>query len=131
MRPSVAIVLVVALCARHAAAQDTGAEDYRAACAVCHGVGGRGDGPMVDELMRRPADLTVLSHGNDGAFPYWRVFETIDGRYEVGSHGDREMPVWGERFLEEATAVHGPKGGESAATDRIHALAGYIQSLQR
>ncbi|TIU04004.1 MAG: cytochrome C, partial [Mesorhizobium sp.] len=46
------------------------------------------------------------------------------------SHGDREMPVWGRQFLEEDAKVYGPSGGEVVMTERIHNLAGYIETLQ-
>jgi putative copper export protein/mono/diheme cytochrome c family protein len=35
-----------------------GAPLFSENCAVCHGAGGRGDGPMADKLPVRPADLT-------------------------------------------------------------------------
>ena len=76
-----------------------GQAEYLNSCAVCHGVDGKGNGPLRDLLMKRPADLTRLSKRNGGTFPYSRVFATIDGRYAVPSHGDREMPVWAASFL--------------------------------
>jgi hypothetical protein len=40
----------------------------------------------------RLADLTVLAKNNNGAFPYNRVYEMIDGRNStISSHGTREM----------------------------------------
>jgi hypothetical protein len=86
---------------------------------------------LTDELMKRPADLTRLAQRNGGSFPYQRVFAVIDGRFDVSSHGDREMPVWGRQFLEEDAKVYGPSGGEVVTTERIHNLTGYIESLQR
>ena len=32
---------------------------FRATCATCHGVGGRGDGPAADGLSVRPSDLRI------------------------------------------------------------------------
>ena len=108
-----------------------GQAEYLNSCAVCHGPEGKGDGPLAEELMTRPADLTVLSKKNKGRFPYHRVFAVIDGRYIVPGHGTREMPVWGRQFLEEDVKVFGPSGGEIVTTERIHELAGYLESLQR
>lgn len=108
-----------------------GLAEYLNSCAVCHGPDGKGDGPLAEELMTRPADLTVLSKKNKGVFPYHRVFAVIDGRYIVPGHGTREMPVWGRQFLEEDVKVFGPSGGEIVTTERIHELAGYLESLQR
>lgn len=108
-----------------------GQAEYLNSCAVCHGLEGKGDGPLGDVLRKRPADLTRLSEKNGGAFPYSRVFATIDGRYAVQGHGEREMPVWGRQFLEEDAKLYGPSGGEIVTTERIHNLAGYIERLQR
>ncbi|TPL13031.1 cytochrome c [Mesorhizobium sp. B2-4-11] len=115
-----------------AAAQDMsyGQAEYLNSCAVCHGLEGRGDGPLRDLLIKRPADLTQLSRRNGGTFPYSRVFATIDGRYVLPSHGEREMPVWGRQFLKEDAKVYGPDGGEVVTTERVHNLAGYIATLQ-
>lgn len=131
-------IAVLALAHGQGAAQEPsfgeaeyGKAEFMDSCAVCHGVDGKGDGPMADELRKRPADLTRLSERNGGEFPYWRVFAVIDGRYIVPGHGDREMPIWGRQFLEKDAKVYGPNGGEIVTTERIHELAGYVQSLQR
>jgi mono/diheme cytochrome c family protein len=103
-----------------------GEVEYLNSCAVCHGLGGRGDGPLSELLLKHPDDLTHLSERNGGGFPYSKVFATIDGRYAISSHGDRVMPVWGQQFLEEDARTYGPSGGEVVTTERIHNLAGYI-----
>lgn len=115
-----------------AAAQEMsyGEAEYINSCAVCHGLEGKGDGPLRDMLRKRPADLTHLAKRNGGAFPSSRVFAIIDGRYAVSGHGDREMPVWGRQFLEDDAKSYGPSGGEVVTTERIHNLAGYIETLQ-
>ena len=134
-----AVALILGLAAAPLRAQEAqpqeaggyGEAEYRDSCAACHGLDGRGGGALAGELRTSPSDLTLLAEGNGGEFPYWRVFAVIDGRYVVAGHGDRDMPVWGRHFLDEETPVFGPRGGELAATERIHALAGYIASLQR
>ena len=108
-----------------------GEAEYLNSCAVCHGLEGRGDGPLGDELVRRPVDLTTISRRNGGTFPYAHVYAVIDGRYAVPSHGEREMPVWGRQFLEDDAKLYGPAGGEIVTSERIHNLAGYVQTLQR
>jgi mono/diheme cytochrome c family protein len=108
-----------------------GEAEFLASCAACHGEDGRGGGPIAGDLVRRPADLTVLARDNAGAFPYYRVFAVIDGRYLVAGHGDREMPVWGRQFIEGDTRMFGPQGGELITTERIHELTSYIESIQR
>lgn len=108
-----------------------GQAEFLNSCAACHGEDGRGRGPIAGDLLKPPADLTLLTRGNDGAFPYYRVFAVIDGRYLVQGHGEREMPVWGRQFIEEDARTFGKHGGELITTERIHELTRYIESLQR
>ncbi|MCP4203557.1 MAG: cytochrome c, partial [bacterium] len=75
--------------------QVLGALSYRIHCLNCHGSSGTGNGPMAELLKIVPADLTRLAARNDGEFPAQRIYQTIDGRQELASHGSREMPVWG------------------------------------
>jgi mono/diheme cytochrome c family protein len=103
---------------------DPGSQLFRAHCAPCHGTTGRGDGPLADQLRRTPPDLTQFATRNGGVFPSERVHAIIDGR-GVRSHGDREMPVWGDVFK-------GVQGGPSAetVTARIAAIVRYLQGIQ-
>lgn len=73
----------------------SGADEYYRLCAVCHGEGGRGDGPMARVLKTPPPNLTLLAKNNGGHFPFIRLLEIIDGRGMIEVHGSREMPVWG------------------------------------
>ena len=77
---------------------DIGKVEYQSSCAACHGVDGKGAGPLATRLKNKPADLTLIAKLNRGVFPVDRVYETIDGREDVKSHGPREMPVWGFRY---------------------------------
>ncbi|MFN3548704.1 MAG: c-type cytochrome [Mesorhizobium sp.] len=108
-----------------------GEAEFLNSCAACHGDDGRGGGPIAGDLLKPPTDLTLLTRNNDGAFPYYRVFAVIDGRYLVPGHGDREMPVWGRQFIEDDARMFGTHGGELITTERIHELTSYIQSIQR
>ena len=74
----------------------SGADEYYRLCAVCHGEGGHGNGPMSRMLKTPPPNLTLLAKSNGGQFPFLRVLEMIDGRNMIEVHGSREMPVWGE-----------------------------------
>ena len=74
----------------------SGAFEYYRLCAVCHGEGGRGDGPMARVLKTPPPNLTLLAKNNGGHFPFLRVLEMIDGRSMIEAHGSRDMPIWGE-----------------------------------
>lgn len=125
-------VAAAALLIRGAAAQEMsyGQAEYLNSCAVCHGTRGKGDGPMADELQKRPADLTRLSDKNGGVFPALRVYATIDGRFVVPAHGDRDMPIWGRQFLEEDRETYGQEEGEAISSQRIEKLTRYIETLQ-
>lgn len=78
-----------------------GQQEYQAYCATCHGIQGKGDGPMSTILTVVPADLTQIRKKNNGEFPFWRVYKIIDGRDMVRGHGARGMPVRGAYFLSE------------------------------
>jgi mono/diheme cytochrome c family protein len=52
-------------------AQDTdlGISLYRLGCAVCHGIDGKGKGPLSEQLKAAPPDLTVLAKKITEYFP--------------------------------------------------------------
>jgi len=81
-----------------------GKNDYGKFCADCHGATGKGDGKFAKSLKRAPGDLTKLSENNKGVFPTLRIYDVIDGRIEVMTHGKRDMPVWGNVFTDELIA---------------------------
>ena len=64
-----------------------GADEYRVSCMSCHGVGGKGNGPMAKVLKVQPSNLTTIAKSNEGIFPLDRVFRTIDGRHGVTDTG--------------------------------------------
>jgi mono/diheme cytochrome c family protein len=102
----------------------SGPELFKTHCATCHGAEGRGNGPLASALRQTPTDLTELSKRNGGTFPGVRVRRLIDGR-DVESHGDREMPVWGDAFR----STRDGRSAEMAAA-RIAALVDYLASIQ-
>ncbi|MBW6507599.1 MAG: c-type cytochrome [Rhodobacteraceae bacterium] len=57
----------------------TGAADYAAYCAACHGPGGKGDGARAYGLAKPPPDLTTIAVRNQGAFPRAQVMTQIWG----------------------------------------------------
>ena len=115
--------MVVGLNARASAQNvEVGKTQYQSSCASCHGIGGKGDGPVSKELKTPPADLTLLAKNNNGVFPYDMVYQMIDGRNtSVASHGTREMPVWGYRF--------GPPQA-FRFKNRILAVIDYLRTIQ-
>lgn len=124
------------------AEEDTiGSDEYRISCMSCHGVGGEGNGAIAKFLTVKPTDLTQLAKNNGGqypnlkagAYPFLRVYQVIDGRTEVGAHGERAMPVWGNRYLADQPAGYSSYGGqyEKVVRGRILELVYYIQSIQQ
>ena len=109
-----------------------GEAEFNNSCASCHGSDAKGAG-FLTRLFRGidPGDLTQLAKNNDGQFPSERVFEVIDGRAEVAAHGDRKMPVWGERFWETAMSKYGPEDfNEQRAQNRVRELVVYLEAIQ-
>jgi len=86
---------------------------------------------MAEFLIKEPSDLTVMSKNNEGEYPFFRVYQTIDGRILIPGHGDRDMPIWGMRYLEEDAMRYGNFGGEDVVRARILQLVYYIQMLQQ
>jgi mono/diheme cytochrome c family protein len=101
----------------------SGEEMFNTYCAVCHGKGGKGDGPAASEFKIPPANLTLLAANNNGKFPADHVAETIrTGPRDAKAHGSKDMPVWGTIFSS--------MGGPEQVDQRIHNLTTYVESLQ-
>ena len=112
--------------ARDARAQsEDGGAVFKTYCASCHGANGRGTGPVAIFLRVPPADLTQIARRNKGAFPADQVYRIIDGRQSVKTHGNSQMPVWGDAF-----SKSGGGTDEKAVSARIRALVTFIESIQ-
>ena len=130
MRGSAAVALTLlslaAACARELGPPPEGREVYLRHCASCHGVDGKGDGPVAAELRTPATDLTMIAL-RYGRFDERAVAAAIDGRRTVAAHGPREMPVWGAIFEEELE-----REPYSARTGllRTFDLVEYLRSIQ-
>ena len=107
-----------------------GMVEYEIACMPCHGVEGRGDGPLAHSLKVTPADLTKITKVNRGEFPSKKIAEIIDGRAAVAAHGARDMPVWGDRYRVATEAGENPAEVEARARAQITALVRYLEAIQ-
>jgi len=104
--------------------------DYQTFCAGCHGAGGKGDGPVADDLARRPADLTTIAARNGGVFPRVAVMSTIDGYTRRDQHGSA-MPEMGPLIEEgELVLVDTGDGVMTPTPARLVALAAYLETIQ-
>jgi mono/diheme cytochrome c family protein len=97
---------------------------YKAYCASCHGLDGKGSGPAASAMKQPLPDLTQLSKKNGGKFPTDHVSSVINGDANSPAHGSAEMPVWGPVFMKVSQSHVGQ------VQQRVHNLADYIQSLQ-
>lgn len=114
-------------------ALDQGRADFIHLCAPCHGESGKGDGPQVSHLQKKPVDLTLITQ-RYGRFPEDRVFETIAGIDMPEGHGTREMPSWGDVFISQgigaSTKIEDAMKVSDDASRRIAGLMHYIESIQ-
>jgi mono/diheme cytochrome c family protein len=119
---------------------DPGKAEYHSSCASCHGIDGKGNGPVGADLKVPPSDLTVLARKNNGVFPFNSVSEIIDGRKAVIAHGTRDMPIWGDRYAPEPTKGLIPRPSENILSlfldpeaivrMRILAVIDYLNRIQ-
>jgi mono/diheme cytochrome c family protein len=131
------LVLAIACCGSAAMAQpavfDPGKQEFSENCASCHGLDGKGNGPMGELLRKSPPDLTLLAKQNKGVLPINRLYTVVDGA-GVPSHGSRDMPVWGREYqVEGAQQMREARGRYDSAElvrARILVLLEYISRIQ-
>ena len=101
-----------------------GKQMYVEFCASCHGMNGRGHGPVSNTLKTPPVDLTVLSRNHHGVYPGTHVMTVLDFGSNVPAHGTADMPVWGPTLGK----ISLPNSEERML--RISNLSRYLKSLQ-
>ncbi|MCB1379264.1 MAG: hypothetical protein KDK89_13005 [Alphaproteobacteria bacterium] len=130
------VALAVSACtAGIVKADDTSAaDDFRTFCAPCHGTGAKGDGPAGKALRVPPPDLTRIAQRHGGDFPEQAIFDVVAGLDMPDSHGSREMPIWGDRFVTDAVgtslSLEEAHDAGVAAEARIRKLLDYLKSIQ-
>ena len=104
----------------------SGSEMYRAHCAVCHGLDGKGNGPAASAMKSQPTDLTQLARKHDGKFPANSVASALKfgSGSGAGAHGSAQMPVWGPLFQSL------DKFNDTVVQQRVSNLINYIETLQ-
>ena len=99
--------------------------DFEENCAPCHGKSGMGEGKMAGLLTAKPPDLTRIAKRNGGEFPFWKIYETVDGETPSQAHQLSPMPIWGNRFRDQGeSGVHPP------FYVRILLITQYLESIQ-
>jgi hypothetical protein len=106
---------------------------YQWYCEFCHGMKGKGDGPMSASLTVKPADLTQIRKKHGGKFPFWETYRRIEGedgsQQEVRGHGSRVTPIWGAVFKRQKKQ-QGAHLQEEFVIGRLLSLMYYLESVQ-
>ena len=105
------------------AAVERGRVLFEQHCAVCHGKGGKGDGPAASAMTRQPTNVTLMQKRH-GAFFAAQAESAIRGTDPVVAHGAPGMMVWGAIFRAHA------RGDEAAVDARIRDLVAFMESIQ-
>lgn len=101
-----------------------GKQMYGSYCASCHGVDGKGTGPVAKALKTQPADLTALAKTNGGKFPAAHIVSVLQFGAAISAHGAVEMPAWGPVL----GSMNQTTPQERAL--RISNLSRFLQSIQ-
>jgi mono/diheme cytochrome c family protein len=114
---------------------ETGKANYENSCASCHGINGKGHGPISSQLKALPSNLTLLAKKNNGVFPFHKVYEVIDGRQAVLAHGPRDMPIWGLRYRPSdvekmQNPASSPFDPDAVVRARILSIVDYLNQIQ-
>lgn len=96
-------------------------------CAPCHGVDGKGSGPVTSQLVQKPVDLTMLQKNNGGKFPSAHLVAIIQFGPDVpAAHGTKDMPIWGPILGK----MDNGGSNQTVQNLRISNLENYIRSIQ-
>lgn len=130
MKQATAILFTLLVVQTAAQAQDAnvGGELFETHCSVCHGLDGRGNGPLAPALLLEPPSLLDLVKRHDG-FPSERVITRIDGRDPLVSHGS-PMPVYGPFFEGDDTVLKTGSGQPIFTSRPIADLVAYLKKIQ-
>jgi mono/diheme cytochrome c family protein len=103
-----------------------GATIFHNYCAPCHGLDGRGKGPVSGALRDVVPDLTTLSERHGNTFPVAHIRNTVMfGNDEVmRAHGSKQMPIWGPAF-------HEIEFDQDLGNVRLENVTRYLESIQR
>jgi mono/diheme cytochrome c family protein len=101
-----------------------GKDLYVAYCASCHGMDGKGKGPVASALKTAVPDLTQVAKRKGGKFDVANLEKFILGEGEMkASHGSADMPVWGPVFRK-------VEKDQDLGLVRVRAVVEYLKQLQ-
>ncbi len=119
---------VLTACAAAEPEPPSGRQLFLDNCASCHGMSGKGDGPLAAGLPRPPTDLTGLST-SDATFPTAHVMTHVDGYLRRGRPGE-VMPEFSAALDGPTVHVDTGDGILSPAPQPLVALSAYLATLQ-
>ena len=108
----------------HKTAATSVVQMYTSYCAPCHGIDGRGHGPLAPALRQQPANLTLLSRSHQGHYPDARIVSVVQFGAGQSTHGAAAMPAWGPILAKMNQANHQDR------LLRLSNLSRYLDSLQ-
>jgi mono/diheme cytochrome c family protein len=103
------------------------AQMYKDYCSACHGMEGKGDGPVGRFLKEPPADLRTLAQRNNGKYPADYVAAILRFGTDSAAHGTSDMPIWGPVFRAQKDKQKNKRGSDL----RIQDLTEFVESLQQ
>jgi mono/diheme cytochrome c family protein len=103
----------------------SGAYAYRTYCASCHGIDGKGDGPLAESLRFHPPDRSLVAKRNGGEYPAEKILRIVDGRKSLPGHGGPDMPIWGDAFRNAETGYDDAK-----VKEKVRSVVDYLRTLQ-
>jgi mono/diheme cytochrome c family protein len=102
----------------------SGMQMFKQYCASCHGLDGKGRGPVAASFRKPPPNLTTLATRHGGSFPEEYVRNLLRFGPGFSAHGSSEMPVWGPIFQ------YLDNYNEAAVRQRIKNLSEFLESIQ-
>ena len=102
---------------------------YSQHCVSCHGVDGKGDGPVAPRLSTPPADLTRIAARRDGVWPAFEIMTILSG-YSRNILPREDMPVIVDLLDNEMSEFDIGNGEAILMPTKLIAIARYLESLQ-
>ena len=137
LRPYILATAVAVVMSQAALAKTetpTARQDFINLCADCHNADARGNGRLTKNLTKTPPDLTRIKQRAHGIFDERAVYDWILGLKMSGSHGSREMPIWGDWLMDEAledsTSLDAARAADKEIERRVMGIVEYLKSLQ-